>query len=98
MTKEQIAAAEYFPHELWDDVPAREGAWAILRDQAARIAASREMILDPHGRETEVHQVMYMRSALGPDGVPIAVETTQEHAEFVKLRLACWAMAGQEPS
>lgn len=91
--KEQVTAVGDFPRELWDDIPARDTAWASLRSKAAGIAAERPgWALDPHGRETEVHGVYYMRFVASGDGDELmAVECAPEEAEFVRLRLACWA-------
>lgn len=91
-TREQVTAVSDVLIELWDDAPARESAWSMLRADAARIAAERPgWALDPHGRETDVRHVLWMRVADGVGGEPMAVETTREHAEFARLRLVCWA-------
>lgn len=89
--KEQVTAISDAEIAVWDDVSARDAAWASLRDKSAAIAAEAGMVLDPHGRETDVRHVLWMRTADGVGGEPVEVETTREHAGFVRLRLSCWA-------
>jgi hypothetical protein len=93
-TQEQVAVIGEFPLGAWDDVSMREGLWASMRDKAADIAARDGKVLTdtPETRSG----VMYMRLvSAGGDGGLADVETDREHAEFVKLRLLCWASADE---
>jgi hypothetical protein len=90
-TQEQVAVIGEFPLEAWEDVPMRETLWATLRARAAEVATSRPGWVLTNTPEVR-SDAMYMRIADGV-GEPMEVETTRERAEYVKLRLACWAEA-----
>lgn len=92
-TRRHIAIYGAFPAELWRDPPAREPAWASLRDKAAEIAAADGRILVSRPPD-EVRSLLYLRVADTADGAPKEVECTAEEAEIVRLRLACWAAGG----
>jgi hypothetical protein len=89
-TRRQIAALNDFPITLWDDRPAQAAAVRQLRDRCAEIAAGEGYQLASDG--TESQYALFMRITDGSDGEPIAVECAREQAEFVRLRLAVWAV------
>jgi hypothetical protein len=89
MSKQQIATLGEFSIDLWNDVPARDACWAILRDRATEIAAESHMFLtsDPDfGRS-----VLWMHFVDDHEGNSISVETTQDKAQAVMLRCCLWA-------
>lgn len=88
-TQEQIPVIGEFPLAAWDDVPMRENLWAHMRIKAARTAAREDKVLTdtPETRSG----AMYIRRVTKADGELADVECAREQAEFVRLRLSCWA-------
>lgn len=88
--RERVGAAGDFPIAAWNDEPVREALWGMLRDRCAQEAATRPgwaLTSDPDIQRDVVSY--YLIDDTLPE--PVAVVTTQEDAEFVKLRLYCWA-------
>jgi hypothetical protein len=89
-TQEQVATIGEFSVDAWNDVPMREALWASLRARAAEIASSRPgwaLTDTPEDRSGP----MYFRVVTAAAGETQDVETGHEHADFVRLRLVCWA-------
>lgn len=82
MRLEQVTAEADYPVATWDDEPFREHIWAELRD-----TASAGMTLS--GREHQT--VTFIRYVTDPQGRAVTQETSRDHADMVRLRLACWA-------
>ena len=81
MRLEQVTAEADYPVATWDDEPFREHIWADLRDNAA---AGRTI-----AREHQA--VTYIRYVTDPHGRAVTQETSRDHADMVRLRIACWA-------
>jgi hypothetical protein len=89
-TEELVTLAEDVPIELWRDAVTREAFWAAMRRKLVTgVAVQRPGWSLADGREDR--HARYMRRADGVGGEPENIETTPEHAEFVRLRLSCWA-------
>ena len=92
MRLEQVTAEGDYTVSTWDDAPFREHLWAELRDQAATKAAARNMTL----ADREHRTVRFMYYVRHPKGHTVAEETSRDHADLVRLRLACWAQLDSE--
>jgi hypothetical protein len=69
----------------------REGVWAEMRDDAAKVAAADGKVLtDTPG----TRHVLYKRMVTEPEYLfRREAECSEGEAEFVRLRLTCWAEA-----
>ena len=80
MRLEQVTAEGDYSLALWADEPFRDIIWGELRDQLGTTIPGRE------------HQtVTFIRYVTDPQGRAVTQETSREHADMVRLRLACWA-------
>lgn len=87
-TQEQVSVDGTVPISTWDDLTARQAAWADLREKAAAIAARDGKTLTG---TPEMRLFTYVRVTESADGEPWEVECTRGEAELVRLRLSCWA-------
>jgi hypothetical protein len=90
-TQEQVSVGDEVPIELWRDAISREAFWEQMRREAAQVAAADRMVLtDTPG----TRHVLYQRLVDDPEYLfRRTAECTEEQAEFVRLRLTCWAEA-----
>lgn len=92
-TQEQVVVGDEVPAGNWCALTPqeREGVWAELRDDAAKVAAADgKTLTDTPG----TREVLWQRSVTAPDYLfARTVECTESEAEFVRLRLSCWAEA-----
>ena len=88
-TQEQVWTQQEVPAGLWPDANSREGFWQQMRQQAVQVAAGDgKTLTDTPG----TREVLYLRMVSEP-GYPYRreAECTEAEAEFVRLRLYCWA-------
>jgi hypothetical protein len=93
-TQEQVWTQHSIPAVVWRSLISQDGPWAEMRVHAAEYAAADGKTLTD---TPETREVLYERFVTGANGEAKLVECAEAEAEFVRLRLACWATAEARP-
>lgn len=88
-TREQVTVTGDFKIATWSAGDGQEACWSSLRAQAGGIAGRRGLALDDG--EADGRHILFMRVLARNGFDAMSSECPAGEAEFVRLRLECWA-------